>query len=368
MVAAVRQAAAEGLCVRPVGAGHSFTPLGATDGIVVDLGGLAGVVDVDPAAGRATAWAGTRIAALGEPLQRAGLALRNQGDVDVQALAGAVGTGTHGTGPALASLSAEVVAARVVLASGDVVTVSPRQEPDLYQAARLSLGALGVVTQLTLSVREAYRLRERTWLEPTDACLARLPGLVAATRHFEFFWQPERDRCFAKALHPTDAPADPTVRQVGRRAGAGRLELAHLPLGSGADRFNEMEFALPAEAGPACFAELRTLFRHRHPDVRWPIEYRTQAADDLWISPARGRPTVTLSIHEGAERPYEALFRDAEAVFRNHGGRPHWGKIHWFGPDDLAGHHPEWDRFRAVRHQVDPEGRFLNDHLRRLLA
>jgi len=198
--ALVRDAAANGTSIRVAGAGHSHAPLVISDGIIADASGLAGVIGTDTAARRAWVWAGTPIYALGRPLHDAGLALKNQGDIDRQAIAGAVATGTHGSGPALQNLSAAVTGARVVLASGETVDCAADAHSDLWQVARLNLGALGVVTRLQLQLREAYKLVERGWSEPYEALLPKLADLIAANRHFEFFWYPYNDTAIAKAI------------------------------------------------------------------------------------------------------------------------------------------------------------------------
>lgn len=352
----VRRAADEGRTVRPVGSGHSFSPLVPTDGVIVSLEHLAGVLAVDPDAGVAEVAAGTRIADLGDPLLAAGVALPNQGDIDRQAIAGACGTGTHGTGPTLPCLSAGVVGARVVLASGDLLDCDADHHPELFAATRLSLGATGVVTRLRVRVRPAYRLHERTWTEDPADTLAALDERIAATRHYEFFWVPGRDRCLSKALDETDAEPDelPDRRYE-------RVDHSHRVFPSVRDdRFEEMEYAVPAEAGPACFAAVRDLYRERHPDVAWPIEYRTLAADDVWLSPAYGRATVTISVHQGAGLPFESLFADCEAIFRDHDGRPHWGKRQSLPADVLAGLHPRWADWWAARDAADPAGTLLS--------
>lgn len=184
----VHRARREGLCLRSLGSAHSHSPLVATDSILLDLAGLNGIVATDAAAREVVVRAGTKISALGPPLREAGLALRNQGDIDRQSIAGAAATGTHGTGPALQNFSATLLGARIVLAEGEVAECDATHEPEIFQALRLSLGALGVVCELRLSVRDAYRLEEQMWLEDLDSVLERLDELTCATRHFEFFW------------------------------------------------------------------------------------------------------------------------------------------------------------------------------------
>lgn len=357
---AVVRAAAAGREVRTAGRGHSFSPLCATDGTVLVLDRLTGVLDVDADAGRATVAAGTPIAELGTPLRAAGLAFANQGDIDRQAIAGAVGTGTHGTGPTLGSFSTAVAGVRLVDAAGEFHDLAPGD--DRFEVARLSLGAAGVVTALTFDLVPTYRLHERTWREDVAECLGRLDERVAATRHYEFWWFPHRDRVESKALALTDADPDPLDDRRWERIG-------HSDVIFPSDRdlpFVEMEYSIPAEAGPAAFDAVRRLWLDDHPEVVWPIEYRTVAADDVWLSPFQGRASVTISIHQAVDEPWEAAFRDAEAVFRAYGGRPHWGKLHHLDAAAAAEAYPSWADWWRVRDSMDPGGAFLNDHLRGL--
>lgn len=383
LVALVKQAAADRVPVRVAGTGHSFTPLCASDGVLIALDGLQGLVFVslpstssggDTDAGYATFWAGTKLHQVGDPLWSAGLAMANMGDIDRQALAGAVSTGTHGTGPALGSISTQVVGLRLVLASGEIVDCSPDQEPVLFKTAQVSLGALGIISQVTLRCLPAYRLHERTWVAGFEECMSQLDGLIAANRHFEFFWVPSEDVCAMKSLNPTraerlDTPYRPAVTgRLTRYVHDERIDRSYRIFPSERNlKFNETEFAVPAANGPDCLREIRQLMQHRYPAVLWPLEYRTLAADDIPLSPAYGRATVTISVHQAAELPYNPFFADVEAIFRNHQGRPHWGKIHAHNADELAALYPAWADFQAVRAQVDPNGIFLNEHLRTIL-
>ena len=359
--------------VRVVGAGHSFTPLCATDGVLVSLDGLQGIRTIAPA-GDVTVWAGTRIAQLGMLLLQAGLALDNQGDIDSQSIAGAISTGTHGTGPAFGSLATQITGLRLVLASGDVIDCSPTAEPELFSSACVSLGALGVLSQVTLRAVPAFRLRETSWAATVGECLTELPTLAARNRHVEFFWLPVQDCCVIKALSLTDEPPRgaasltlPPPGTVERYLQPERIDWsARIYPSVRAVPFNEMEFAVPAASGSQCFLEIRECMRTLHPGVEWAVEYRTQRADTIDISTAYGRDVVAISIHEAAGRPYESFFRDAEAIFRNYRGRPHWGKIHWHTPRELRELYPMWDKFQTTRERLDPNGRFLNSYLRTL--
>lgn len=359
VVAAVRRAADEGHRVRAAGAGHSHTPLVATEGVVLCLDALSGIESFDSGSLEATIRGGTRIHDLGEPLRALGGALANQGDVDTQAIAGAVATGTHGTGPTLGSISSRISAIRFVDAQGEVREWSAG---DRLEAARVSLGALGVVTAVRLRLVPPYRLHERIWRVPVEDALAQLDERIAATRHFELFWLPKKDVAELKSLHPTEADPESVA---GRKRE--RIDWSDRIFPSIRDvRFNEMEYAVPAAAGLACFRAVRERMQTRHPEVIWPVEYRTLAADQAWLGPAHGRETVTISLHQGADLPCDAFFADVEAIFRAHDGRPHWGKVHFRNGPDLAPLYPRWEDFRRLRRDLDPDGRFLNEHLRSL--
>ncbi|MDG2027641.1 MAG: D-arabinono-1,4-lactone oxidase [Acidimicrobiales bacterium] len=361
VVATVVEASARDVGVRCVGAAHSHAPLVPTDGLIVDMAALTGVYEVDRARGVARIAGGTRIADLGEPLRAKGVALFNQGDIDRQAIAGAVATGTHGTGPTLQNLSAGVRGLRLVVADGTVVECDADRNSELLAAARLSLGAFGVVTEVTLAVRDSYVLDETMWFEDLDEILDRVDELTNATRHFEFFWLPGKSQAVCKSLAETDGEPRYPLDDEGSRLAWSYDVLAN----DRPDKHTEMEYSLPEEAGPSCLRELRDLIARDFPDLAWPLEYRTLAADDVWFSSAYERATVTISVHQGVDQDDGPLFRACEEVFLAHGGRPHWGKEHHLTGAQLAEIHPRWDDWWNVRDQWDPEGRFLNDHLRR---
>ena len=364
VVAALRDAGRDGLCVRVAGSGHSFSPLVASDGLLLSLDGLTGIARHEPETRRVWVRAGTTLHTLGGALHELGLALENLGDVDVQALGGALATGTHGTGRALPNLSARVSGLRLLLADGSLRVLRAEDEPELLAAARVSLGALGVVTAARIDCVPAFRLHERVEQLPIGDCLTGLEARIAATRHFEFFWYPGRDLAEAKAIQPTELPPEAVAGRKYERIGWSHEILPSLR----EQRFVEMEYALPAEAGPACFRAVRERMRSRHPEVQWPVEYRTLRADDAWLSTAHARETVTLSLHQDASLPWQAFFDDLEPLLRAHGGRPHWGKRHGLAARDLAPLYPRFDAFRRLAAELDPGGRFRNAHLRDLLG
>ena len=360
--AIVRQAGRAKQSVRIAGAGHSHAPLVVNDGVIVDASGLAGVVSTDAPMQRAWVWSGTRIYALGRALHDHGLALKNQGDIDRQAIAGAVATGTHGTGQTLQNLSASVTGIRMVTASGDIVECSSERNAELFQAARLSLGAFGIITQLQLQLRDAYRLKEHGWSEPFEALLPRLDTLIAQSRHFEFFWYPHTDVAVAKSTDPTTADAEYPLADEGSRLAWSYEVLAnHRPL-----LHTEMEYSVPASDGLACMRAIRELIRKDFPGLRWPVEYRTLAADDVWLSTAYERPTVTISVHQDVNENDEPYFRACEEIFNAFSGRPHWGKVNYLDGATLARRHPRWLEWWRARDAIDPAETFLNDYLRQV--
>lgn len=359
---AVCRAAAASQTVRLVGTGHSFVPLCATDGCLISLDELQGTESTDAQAHSATILAGTKIHAIGEPLLEAGFSLANQGDIDKQSIAGAISTGTHGTGRDLGSISTQMIGARIVTADGTIRELSQEETSEEMRALRVSLGALGILSAVRLRVEPAYRLHERLWQVPIAQCLDELDEQIASNRHFEFFWYPATDLAHMKSLNPTDEPPDDLPDREGERID----HSARIFPSERNNRFNECEYAIPAEHGPECFAEIRRLMQDKHSDVTWPVEYRTVAADDSYLSPNYGRATVTLSIHQANTLPHQEFFQDAQEIFLRHEGRPHWGKMHRLRSDDLRELYPEWDRFHEIRRQFDPEGRFMNEHLVRI--
>ncbi len=395
--------------VRPAGSGHSFTPVCATDGTLVSLDHLAGIVDHDPAAMTATIRAGTKIHTMGQPLYDRGLSLINQGDIDRQTLAGAVSTGTHGTGRGLGSLSSSVIGLRLVTAGGDVIDCNRHQYPEIFDAARVSLGALGILSEITLQCRPAYKLKEKLWVVDADEGLERLDEYFATYRHFEFWWYAYADKLICKALQETDEVIPEPTGATGAQAhsdalsreeelGAWFLEMLRwLPfLAPWANRhftkltaqaldaepetparwsheafpsqrnlrFNEMEYSVPAADGANCLREVVAAIRKAGVVVGMPLEFRLVGADDIWLSPFEGGDRVSISVHRYYRQSPKPLFDVAESVFSRFGARPHWGKLHGLTAKELRPLYPRWDAFQRVRRTLDPKGVLLNDHLR----
>jgi FAD/FMN-containing dehydrogenase len=371
----VLRARESGSTLRPIGSGHSSSPLVRTGGTLVDLRRMAGVID--KAGDRATVRGGSRLKELGEGLYEAGLAMDNLGDVDYQSIAGATATGTHGTGLGFGNLSTQVSEVRLVTGTGEVLDVSATSNSHLLPAARLSLGVLGVVTQLTLDLQPRYELHRRSWCAPVAWTLDHLAELQHTNRNMDFYWYPRSDLTQIRTLNRADDAPQARMWAARRVPGSDAWqEPRELKTGpthrtipqSRELRFEEIEYMLPAEAFPACFAEVRRriLSRHRR-TVGWRVLVRTIAADDIWLSNAYGRPTTTIACLQNTSLPYEEYFRDMEAVFRQYGGRPHWGKKHWLTARELRPLFPRWDDFQAARRRLDPDGVFLTPDLARLL-
>ena len=405
LVATVRGATRAGLRVRAVGGGHSFTPAAVTDGVHLVLDSLDALERVEPrpdGTTHVTVGAGIRLRALNALLAEQGLAMRNLGDIDKQSIAGAVSTGTHGTGSRLGGLATQVVGARVVLADGEVVETSPTRRPELFEVARLGLGSVGVLAALTLEVVPAFRLeaREEPWpLEHGP------DGLVDGNDHFEFYWFPHTRRALTKRnnrvadddvrpLNPVRSwiddellsnavfaltnriatlvpPATAGINAVSSRALSARrytAPSAEVFVSPRRVRFREMEYAVPREHIVDVLAEVDRWIESSGERLPFPVEVRFAAADDLWLSTAHGRATAYLAVHQYVQLPYTRYFSAVERIVAQVGGRPHWGKLHWLGAEELAGVYPRFGDAQRVRAAADPTGVFTNAYLDHVLG
>ena len=342
--------------LRCVGSGHSFNPFW-TDDVILSLDNIQGLVSVDINAATAKIRAGTKIHTLGPLLWDAGLSLPQQGDIDRQSLAGALSTGTHGTGVELRSMPNSIVAITLVTANGEILEISNTQNQEIFHFARISLGVLGVVTDITLKLQPAFYLHEKNWQGDWSECESRYERMIDENRHFEFFWAPNTDIFTFKTLNPTQEPKQ--IIDTGEYIGPAYEVFPS----ERENKFNEMEYAVPFEQGWQCFCELREMLLREFPGLPWPIEYRTMAADNLPLSTAYQRKVVTLSIHQGAERSHKKLFSAAESIFERYSARPHWGKVHGLKKVELAELYPKFDAFCSVRTRLDAQGLFLNPYL-----
>ena len=388
--------------IRPVGSGHSFSALVPTNDTLLSLGHFSGLLAHDAQTLQAEFGAGTPMSSMGAPLRDVGQALINMADTDYQTLAGAIATSTHGTGIGFGSYSSNVCGLQLVSAAGEVLDCNREQNPELFAAARVSLGALGVVTKVRMQNRAAFRLRERQWLGKTEELLEDIDNLKRDNQHWEMLVVTHSDYALAVALNETEDPATPPV-PPDEEGGNGFIDIIegldkHLSdspglrrsllnnmrhLASFDDRvdasyeifanvrnvrFNEMEYSVPAEHGPACLREILRKFRSSNIDSFFPIEFRYVKGDDIPLSMFQGRDRCAISIHQHYAMDYHGVFAQIEPIFWKYDGRPHWGKLHSLNARLLAPLYPKWKDFLAVREALDPQGRFLNPHLRSLFG
>lgn len=367
IVSLVKNTAQNGKKIRVVGAGHSSTPLVQTDETLLSLRNLQGLVSYDKAKNEATIKAGMLVKEAGQALQEIGLAMHNTGDVDVQMVAGAIGTGTHGTGHKLQSLSSMLIGARLVTASGEIIEKQLEDDPDFFQALQVSLGTLGIFTQLRLKLLPAFKLHRREWFTHIDNCLYHLDELVQQNRNFDFYWYPRNDMAKIRIMNPPgEGMQHIPYAKLDKEMEGWSAEI--LPRFRNL-LFDEIEYAVPAEAGPECFKEIRQRVKQEHrKEVGWRLLYRTIAADNAYLSPCYGRDSVTISLHHHAGLPFWEYFNDIEPILKAYNGRPHWGKKHNFTGQDSQKLYPMLSRFLEIRKQLDPDGLFLNDYLKQLLG
>ena len=363
----VRRAAEEGQSVRVVGSGHSSSPLVETHGTLVSLEHLRRIEVHDVESCEVTIAGGVTLDQAGRALLAQGLAFSNLGDIDSQTVAGAIGTGTHGTGLQLPTIAAHLVGARLVAGTGEILEVGIEDDPEGIQALRVSLGVLGIITALRLRLVPAFQLRKRRWCTGVEECALHFDELARAHRHVDFYWYPRSDEVKLRTMDSADeAPSDiPFARLLDEQIGWSSQVIPNVR----ELRFEEMEYAVPLERGLACFAEVRDRIkaRWRHL-VGWRVLYRTVAPDDTYLSMSSGRPTATISLHQSNTLPFWPFFRDVEPLFCAHDGRPHWGKQHTHRAPELRPLYPMWDRFLDVRQRIDPAGVFLTPYLCNLLG
>ncbi len=384
--------------IRPVGAGHSFTALAPTNGTLVSLDAMTGIVGWE--GDEAIVRAGTRLGALGPLLAQKGRALPNLPDINKQSLGGALSTGTHGTGQTIKALHGDVTGLRLVTPSGRVIDADATTNPEVFQAARVSLGALGVITQVRIRTSANRRLRRRVWLEPLEEALAKAEQRWAQHRNFEFYAVPFTGLAANISHDETDDPVEArgpdqdtefleALRGLRNllgfttplRKAAAKALLSTAKPETAVDegwkllsterpvRFNEMEFHLPIENQLKALAEVVRTIEKERPDVFFPIEARRIAPDDAWLSPFQGGgPRGSVAVHAYYRDDFSFLYQLIEPIFRRYDGRPHWGKLHTLNDGQLAAIYPRWKDFLAVRQELDPEGRMLNPYLKGLFG
>jgi L-gulonolactone oxidase len=399
-------AADRGLTVRPVGSGHSFTPIAATDGISLRADRMTGLRSADRHSGLVRLGAGTRLRDVPGLIRPHGLAMANLGDIDAQTVAGAVNTGTHGTGAAFPGLAGQVAALRLMVADGSVVECSPSARPELFAAARLGLGAFGVVTEVTLACVPTFLLQADEHPEPWEQVVESFVERASRVDHLEFYWFPHTSTALVKANTrlPADAQPDPIPRwrhllddellsngALGAVCLLGTLVPQAIPpinriagrlvsqrrytddspavfTSPRRVRFREMEYGIDPAALPEVVRDIDALIWRNGWRISFPLEFRIAAADDIPLSTAFDRQTVYVAVHRFWREPYARYFLEVERILAAAGGRPHWGKLHTQSAATLRARYPLFDAVRAVRATVDSEGRFANPYLDRVLG
>lgn len=386
--------------IRMLGSGHSFSGLIPTDHTLVSLARLRGIENVDKETNQVDVLGGTRLSQLGSELWDQGLSVINMSDIDSQTFSGAVATSTHGTGRDLQSISGQMLSSRFVTASGDILDCSPTENSDLYHASGNHLGALGVMTRSRIQTVPAYHLKEHSWMMPEEEGLETALELSKQHRHYEMFALPHSKYILGLTLDKVAAeevPAEPPV-------GSGDAYEAFRMLSNAIDympfarrwlvnygastvkpetrygtspeifgnlrdiRFNEMEYTVPAEYGPQCLREVLEKIKKDNIPVIFPIEARYVKADDFWLSPFYKRDGFSISVHNFHDKDYKKYFAAVEPIFWKYEGRPHWGKIHNLSALNFAGRYERFNDFLKLRKELDPQDRFVNDHLRKVLG
>ena len=403
---AVKAAASQGLTVKAIGAGHSFTGIAVAPGVLLELDDMQGLVSADAATGRVTLLAGTRLHRIPSLLRPYGLAMENLGDIDRQSIAGAISTGTHGTGTGFGGIATQVRGLTLITADGEFLRIDETHDSELLAGAVVGLGALGVVVEVTLQCVPAFVLHAVDAPAPLGETLETVHEQAAAADHLEFYWHPHTDVALKKTqtrlpesakrhpIPPVQHWLDETVLTngvfgafcaVSRAVPAiippfNRLAVKLTGDGEYSDeshrvlihhrnvRFREMEYAIPAENLVPAFEEVRALVADRGWRIEFPVEVRFAASDDLWLSTASGRDSAYIAVHRYWRTDPRPYFDAVEQIMLRHGGRPHWGKLHSLEAEQLRERYPRFDDFIALRDRLDPKRVFGNRHLERILG
>ena len=395
LAALVASASGKGQKVKAVGSGHSFTSAAATNGRMIRLENLSGILHIDHASCQVTVGAGTRLSDLNMLLHAEGLALANLGDIAYQTVAGAISTSTHGTGKALTGLAGQVVAMKLINGQGEIIECSKTLNPQIFDVARVSVGALGIITEYTLQTVPSFRLRALEQPMRLDDVLENAHDLASAHDHFEFFWIPHTKWALTKRNNRTEDELQPLPRVKGWiektfmenyafgalcRVGRARPSLiprlaTALPSSGSREyvdqsfkifasprivRFYEMEHALPVEALVPALREIRAMVDRKGYLLNFPVEVRFTKGDDVPLSTAFGRDSAYIAVHVYKGMECEPFFRDVEDILRAYDARPHWGKMHYRDAEELSKLYPRWDEFIALRNELDPQRTFSN--------
>lgn len=403
IITTIKESYKAGQNIRIVGSAHSWTPLYETSDTLICLDNLQGITHVDYEKHQVTVLAGTKIKKLGELLYQHGMGMENLGDIDVQSIGGAIGTGTHGTGIEFGNIPTQVVAFEIITANGKKIYCSETVNRHIFKAAQISLGALGIIATITLQCVPAYKLHYRSDKETIDSCLANLEHYINSNRNFEFYWFPHTQTVQTKFSNISQQPAQ--ERSVANYVNDLLIENVFFGSVSATTRifpklspviaklvanflspfekinwshkvyatirkvqFNEMEYNIPIEQFRECFQEIRDAFEYYNFKVHFPLEIRFLKEDDIYLSPAYGRNSVHISFHVLNGKNYTKYFDVMEKICLKYQGRPHWGKLHTLTADQLSKLYPKWNDFITVRNELDPTGLFFNGYLRQLLG
>lgn len=399
----IRNCAEQKSTVRMVGSGHSFTGLVGTQGTIISLDLLQGLENIDAEKKTATVLAGTKLKPLGELLLSNNLAQKNLGDIDVQSIAGAASTGTHGTGVTLGSVSTQILEITLITAKGEIIVCSENQNKDIFKAAQVSLGTLGIITKIKLQLVPAYKLKYVKEKTSLDDCLNNLEKYKNENRNFEFYWFPHTNTIQTKTLNITDEEPmkssfmkyfNDMVLENGAFKVLSELcrmfpslckrvsKISAAAVSTGVDinystkiyatprlvKFQEMEYNLPAEKAVEALNEMRECINAANFKVHFPIEVRFVKADDMYLSPAYQRDSVYIAVHMYKGMEYKTYFDAMETIFKKYNGRPHWGKMHTRTAKELSQLYPMWNKFQEIRNELDPNGLFMNDYLKKLMV
>lgn len=365
VVEIIKTASRDNKKVRVVGAGHSSSPLVKTRDILLSLKHFKGVEAPNLETNRATVLAGMTVKEAGVDLHRYGLAMHNTGDVDIQTLAGAIGTGTHGTGVKLKNLSSMLAGVRMVTGKGEILEASIDSDKELFRALQLAMGTCGIFLKMHLQLEPTYYLYRKEWCVPIKKCLENLEDLKQ-NRNFDFYWYPRSDMAKIRVLNK-EKEKMPEI-SYGNLVLEGEGSSHDILPKSRHLKFDEIEYVLPTENGLECFLEVRERIKNKwRKEVGWRVLFRTIAADDPFISSMNKRESVTISLHHNAGLRFWHYFQDMEPIFLKYGGRPHWGKKHTLKAKELKDLYPEWHKFQEYREKLDPENIFLTPYMKELL-
>ncbi|RZG47526.1 D-arabinono-1,4-lactone oxidase [Acinetobacter wuhouensis] len=382
--------------IRVVGAGHSFTPLVCTDATLLSLDHIAGVDQVNSALSQASIWSGTRLFNLDQYLQPIQQSLMQQGDIDQQSLAGAVSTGTHGTGTDLHCISAYVEAFELLTASGEILRCNRHENVDIFNAGRVSLGTLGILTKITMQNKPRYKLKEHVKLCDVQDFMQNIAQWKNEHRHIECFAFSHASKLMLKTLDISEEeiqprknafPSEDTLLTVcceltktfpSLNPKLQKLLGVFIQPTTFVDwsskifptprntKFNEMEYQVPVELGVDCLQEVLAKMKQSKQQTFFPIEFRFVKGDDIWLSPFYRRDSISISIHQYIKQEPQLLFNEIEPILQRYQGRPHWGKMHSMTTAQLRAMYPMWDQFQQIREYLDPERKFLNPYLEKL--